>query len=426
MIESQISRREFLKAGAVSGSVLTLGGLAPSSILGANERLNFGVIGVGSMGTVHLKDLVQRGDEENIRCVAVCDVYRKRVNRAMGIMGKGDGYLDFRKLLDRKDIDAVIIVTPDHWHAKLAMDAMESGKQVYLEKPMTLTVQQALEVRNTVRRLKRVLQVGAQATAKDGVWKAREAIKAGRIGKVTWAQGSFSRNSRTCAFNDGPFIPDPAAGPRATGEDYIDWDMWLGHKFGLAPKIPFHPDHFFRFRKYWPYSGGVATDLLYHKLAPLLLAITGPDGEHPLRVNAGGGLYVEKDGRDIPDTFLLTIDYSSEFSIFLVSTLTNDTPVPDRIYGKYGTIDLGGDPVLRANGEFTPEFEEKNDGYSEVHLARTPQRDMMGNFIDAIRGKAKLYLNAELGAATMVAIKLGVEAYRHSKTMVWDSKKGAS
>mgnify|MGYP003693595457 CR=1 FL=1 len=85
--------------------------------------------------------------------------------------------------------------------------------------------------------------------------------------------------------------------------------MWLGHKWGLAPKIPWNPEHFFRFRKYWPYNGGVATDLLYHKLAPLLIAVAGANGEYPLRVNASGGLYIEKDGRDIPDTFLMTADY---------------------------------------------------------------------------------------------------------------------
>ncbi len=111
-----------------------------------------------------------------------------------------------------------------------------------------------------------------------------------------------------------PYQIEPNAGPQATGEDHIDWDMWLGHKWGLAPKIPWNPEHFFRFRKYWPYNGGVATDLLYHKLAPLLIAVAGANGEYPWRVNASGGLYIEKDGRDIPDTFLMTADYPSEWS----------------------------------------------------------------------------------------------------------------
>jgi len=331
-------------------------------------------------------------------------------------------------LLERKEIDAVVIATPDHWHAKIAIDAMEAGKHVYVEKPMTLTVEQAIQTRNAVRRYKKVLQVGPQATGDDAVWQAHEAIKEGRIGKVTWAQGGYNRNFRTCLFNSSAPI-DPAAGPSATGEDYIDWDMWLGHEFGLAPKIPYNPEHFFRLRKYWPYNGGVATDLLYHKLAPLLLAIAGPDGEYPLRVNASGGLYVEKDGRDIPDTLILTVDYPSEYTIFLISTLTNDTQIPDRIYGKHGTLEFGaGDPELRVNGEFAPEFKQKNHGYTEVRLARQERKDMKGNFIDVIRGKGKLHCNAELGAATMVAIRLGEEAFRQRKTMVWNSEKekGAS
>ena len=162
---------------------------------------------------------------------------------------------------------------------------------------MTHTVEQALELRDAVRRYKKVLQVGPNGTGNDSYWEAHEAIKGGRIGKVTWAHGSFNRNARVCLFNTHQKI-DPTAGPDKPGEDYIDWDMWLGHEWGLAPKIPWNPEHFFRFRKYWPYNGGVATDLLYHKLAPLLLAIAGPNGEYPWRVNASGGLYIEKDGRE--------------------------------------------------------------------------------------------------------------------------------
>jgi predicted dehydrogenase len=273
-----------------------------------------------------------------------------------------------------------------------------------------------------VRRTGRVLQVGPQATGLDRYWKAREAIAGGRIGKVTWAQGSYNRNVRVCLFNEHQKI-DPTAGPDRSGEDYIDWDLWLGHEWGLAPKIPWTPEHFFRFRKYFPYNGGVATDLLYHKLAPLLLAIRGPKGEYPSRVNASGGLYVEKDGREIPDTFLLTIDYPSEFSVFLVSTLTNDSQLGDKVYGKYGTLDLEGEPTLRANGDFAEEFRAANGGSTEAKLETVTRRDMEGNFIDCMREKVQLHCDAELGAATMVAIKLGVESYRQRKTMLWDAGK---
>lgn len=416
------SRRDFLK----TSTVVAMGALAfsrstYSAIVGANDRLRFAVIGCGGMGTGHLGSLVKRSDSDNIKVVAVSDVYRRRLTRAIGIC-QGEGYPDYRKLLDRSDVDAVLIATPDHWHAKISIDAMESGKHVYVEKPMTHSIEQAVKLRDVVKRLGKTLQVGPNGTANDSYWQAHEVIKAGRIGKVTWAQASYNRNARTCLFNEHQKI-DPTAGPNNAGEDHVDWDMWLGWKWGLAPKIPWNPEHFFRFRKYWPYNGGVATDLLYHKLAPLLIAIAGPNGEYPRRVSATGGLYIEKDGRDIPDTFLMTADYPSEWSLFLVSTLTNDAGLPDKIYGKHGTMELGGEPALRWNGDFKEEFKAKNDGKEEVRLPIRERRDLEGNFIDVLRGKDQLACNAALGCATMVAIKMAVESYRQSKTMLWDAKR---
>ena len=260
MSQNQPSRRTFLKAAAASAGTLALGNIFPPSVLGANDRINFAVIGTGGMGTGHLDRLVERQEDDNIKVTAVCDVYQRRLSRAMGICG-GDGYMDYRKIIDRKDIDAVLVATPDHWHSKICIEAMESGKHVYVEKPMTHTVEQALAVRDTVRRTGMVLQVGPNQTSEQQVWLARKVIQEGRVGKVTWAQGSYNRNIRGCGFNTW-FLIDETASPYAKGDDYIDWNMWLGHEWGLAPKIPWNPEHFFRFRKYWPYNGGVATDLL--------------------------------------------------------------------------------------------------------------------------------------------------------------------
>jgi predicted dehydrogenase len=329
MNKTKTSRRDFLKTSTfATAGALAFSRASYASVIGANDRIRFGLIGCGGMGTGHLGSLVKRSDADNIKVLAVSDVYQRRLTRAKGI-GQGDGYLDYRKLLERPDIDAVLIATPDHWHAKIAIDAMDAGKHVYVEKPMTHTVEQAIKLRNAVKQTGKILQVGPNGTANDSYWQAHDAIQAGRIGKVTWAHGSYNRNARICLFNEHQKI-DPTAGPDKPGEDYVDWDTWLGHKWGLAPKIAWNPEHFFRFRKYWPYNGGVATDLLYHKLAPLLIAIAGSNGEYPLRVNASGGLYIEKDGRDIPDTFLMTADYPSQWSLFLVSTLTNDAGIPDR------------------------------------------------------------------------------------------------
>ena len=424
MRKTNPSRRTFIRSAALTAGALGIGGLIPSRVLGANDRIRFGLIGTGGMGTGHLQSLLGRSSDDNIQVGGICDVYQRRVNRSLAACGKAghraEGYLDYRKLLDNKDIDAVLIATPDHWHSTISIAAMDAGKHVYCEKPMTLTVEQAIEVRNAVRKYKKVFQVGPNYTAEDQFWKARDIIRGGRIGKVTWAQGSYNRNVKGCAFNMWNPI-DETAGPDKTGEDYIDWDMWLGSKWNLAPKIPWNPEHFFRFRKYWPYNGGVATDLLYHKLAPLLLTIVGPNGEYPSQVNANGGLYIEKDGRDIPDVFMMSVSYPSEFTVNLISVLTNDTQMPTRIFGKYGTMELDKQAVMTENGDFTGEFRSLNNGYSQVSIPKAETRDMEGNFIDVIRTGGQLYCNAELGAATMVAIKMGVESYKQKKTLLWDS-----
>jgi predicted dehydrogenase len=207
--------------------------------------------------------------------------------------------------------------------------------------------------------------------------------------------------------------------------------MWLGTEWDLAPETDWNPEHFFRFRKYWPYNGGVATDLLYHLLAPLLISIAGRNGAFPWRVNANGGLYILNDGRDIPDVFITTLDYADGYTINLTSVLTNNTPVPTRIYGQYGTIDIsrniGGGVkdglLLTGNGDFVGEFKERNGGYSEVVLPIDERPDLRENFLNCIRDGGTPFCNVDLGVATMVGIKLGVESYRQNKAMLWDAKK---
>lgn len=417
----QQTRRAFLKttgAGAGAGTLATAIRVRGQS---ANDRIQVGLIGVGGMGSSHLDALLEHAEEYGCRVVAVCDVYRRRLDRARQKSG-AEGYLDYREVLNRPDIDAVFVVTPDHWHSTISIEALAAGKHVYCEKPMTLTVDQAFEVRDAVRRSGKVFQVGPNRTAEDQYWKAREVIGAGQVGKVTWAQGGYNRNVRGGAFNAW-FPIDETAGPGKRGEDHVDWDTWLGWERNLAPRIPWNPEHFFRFRKYWPYNGGVATDLLYHILAPLLISIVGPQGEFPTRVNANGGLYILKDGREIPDVFIMNVDYPSEFTVSLTSILTNNTPVPIRICGQYGTIDFGEELTLTGNGDFVPEFKDRNGGYTRVSLPLEKRPDLRGNFFNCIRDGGTPYCNVDLGTATMIAIKLAVESYRQSRSMQWDPNR---
>ncbi len=450
------TRRRFIQtAAATSVAALTLPAAAWSRVLGANDRLRLAVIGTGGMGHAHISNLMQRRERDNVTITRVCDVYRRRLNSAIRRSELHDGpsnagVMEYREVLDDPNVDAVIIATPDHWHTKIAIEAMEAGKDVYCEKPLSLTIEQALECRDAVKRTGRTLQVGPQATSGDLYWKAQQAIREGRIGKIVWSQGSYCRNSRGGQFN---WRIDRDAGPNnpQDADGYVWWDRWLGHEYGLAENIPWNPDHFFRFRKYFAYNGGVATDLLYHKLAPILLAIAGPNGEYPRRVVAAGGQYIEKDGRDIPDTFMMTVDYPSEHSVVLVSVMTNDVGIPDVIRGQFGTMHFTGDFDTGAAGssirvveqsEWWPEFRTANSGrfpYQMKHdddgrdkpepppgqarfeIHASPRRDHMGNFFDAIRENKPLHCNIDLGCSTMVAIKMAVEAYRHNKTLLWDA-----
>ena len=443
--QPHLSRRTLLKTGAGFAAAAFMPAASFARVLGANERLHLGIIGTGGMGTAHLNGLLRRQDQDAVRVTRVCDVYRRRLNNAVRMIGGAEesGTMEYREIIDDRSVDAVIIATPDHWHTAQAIEAMENGKDVYCEKPLSLTIEQAIECRDAVHRTGRTLQVGPQGTSDGRYWTAREAIDKGRIGKVVWSQASYCRNSREGQFN---WRIDPDAGPNQArdSEGYVWWDRWLGHERGLAEKIDWNADHFFRFRKYFAYNGGVATDLLYHKLAPLLIAISGPDGEYPSRVTAAGGQYVEKDGRDIPDTFMMMIDYPSEHTIVLSSVMLNDHGLPDVIRGQYGTMEFDGNFDRGERGRairlleqsaWSDRFREANSadvrfpsgdggnderpGRAFAQLEAAPRRDHMGNFFDAIRENAPLACNIDLGASTMVAIKLGVEAYRQNKVMQW-------
>lgn len=430
-----ISRRGFMSTSGQAAAV-AIGATFPQKVLGANDRIRIGIIGVGGHGGGnHLKWLHSREEENNIRVGAVADVYRRRVTNAQSVAPGAKGYLDYRKLLEDKDIDAVVIATPDHWHAKMSIDAMEAGKHVYCEKPMTLTIEQAIAVRDTARRTRVAYTVGPQRTGDAAFWEANTAINEGRIGKVMWAQSGGGTSQRISIY-DGWFKIDFRANPTGTGDDYLDWDMWLGWQFGLAPKIPYNPEHCFRFRKYWPYSGGQASDLLYHTLAPLLLAIAGPNGAYPSRVTAAGGLYQFKDNRDVPDVYVTSLDYPGEYTILLVNSSSVGGRVPTLICGRHGSIEFvntrtprgrphepTSDLRLRGEAEFKEEFQEKNGGAEgSADLKVEPRRDIMARYFDAIRGLDTVACNAELGAATMVGIKMGVDAYRFNKPMIWDPR----
>ncbi len=252
--QNHLNRREFVSAAAAGGSAFGLTVLLNRRVDGANDRVQIGVIGVGNRGSSLVQNFVAVGEKTGLcRVVAIADVYRGRLT-AQKEKVQCDTYLDYREIIHRKDIDAVAVATPDHWHAPMALEAMAAGKDVYLEKPMCHTIMEARQIAQKAREAGRIVQVGSQTTSADQWYKAKKVIADGMIGKMIMSQGSYHRNSIEGEWN---WKIDPSAGPEGKGDDYIDWKMWLG----AAPKRPWDPDRFFRFRKYWDYSGGIATDL---------------------------------------------------------------------------------------------------------------------------------------------------------------------
>jgi predicted dehydrogenase len=389
------SRREFLGAAALS---------ATSRVLGANDRINVGIIGVGGMGFGHVKMLKPRTD---IQITAISDIYTKRKQRArdfLGLAGK-DIHHEYKDLLARSDVDAVFVVTPDHWHYRMAMDALDAGKDVYVQKPMAYRIEEAKSMAERVKKTGRVLQVGSQYASEPQYHKARELVAQGAIGKPLWAQGTYCRNTFHGEWN----YEIDAEGT----EENVDWKRFLGS----APKRPFSQDRYFRWRKYWDYSGGIATDLLYHRLVPFLVTL-GP--QFPVRVSSNGGIYVHKD-REVPDTISTTIEYP-DFQVIMSSSMAADLPgehLSPAIYGHEGTIEFRGKELV-----ITPEPIYAKVTKRQPQRIPTETRDLhvahMENFFDCVRSRKHPNLDADFGYRAMVAIGLGVEAYRESRQFAFD------
>jgi predicted dehydrogenase len=411
---------------------------ATGRVLGANDRINFGFIGMGGRMGAHTRYIAERNkNQADVQAVAVCDIYEKNKKRGQEQtkVADKDIHHDYHEVCARKDIDAVVIATPDHWHARQAMEALNNGKHVYLEKPMTYTIEEARDLSRKVKATGLQFQVGSQHASDIQYWKAREVIQSGLIGKVLWASSSYARNTPVGEWNYYKIDPDEEA-----NEKTIDWKAFLGY----AKKRPFDKDRFFRWRKYWDYSGGIATDLFYHRLSPLMIAIGTP--EFPTRVTAQGGIFapVEGDIREVPDTYLTTIEFPGKYAVMIGSSMLNATGIPEMIRGTKGSIylksrEFQNGRAIRVVPErpYREEF-NKRAGSDELVIDVTGATlagdgaerptvqwtgNHMGNFINAMRGTEKVHFDAELGYKAMVAIRLGVDAYRSGQTMYFDVNK---
>ena len=415
-------------AAAGAGSTLSGEGVtrqAPAvskgRVIGANDRINVGFVGCGGRMNAHIRRVMERNKERgDVQAVAVNDIWDKRKQRAREATGvdQRSVYHDYREVCARPDVDVVVIASPDHWHHLQTLDALRNGKDVYLEKPMTYTVDEAREVAEAVKSSGRVLQVGSQYTSMDHFWKAKQAIKDGLLGEVVWASGGFGRNRNL--RGEWNYAIDPEATDKT-----LDWKAFLGP----APKRAFDPERYFRWRKYWDYSGGIATDLFYHTVSPLLVAI---GGDFPFRVTSSGGIYVQKD-REVPDTFFMNVDYPA-WTMQLACSVASGAGAPLVIHGSQATLFIGQNSENLVNtqmevvpdAEYRDEFVKKTGGDTlkiEVQPVARGAHPHMDNFLECVRSRQEPNLPAKLGYQAMAAIGMGVQAYRQHEVLFFDRRR---
>jgi predicted dehydrogenase len=319
------TRRHFLKSTAGAG--LASGLAAQEAKISANDRIRFATIGLGGMGT---GDTTSALAQPGVELAAVADIYEGRLTRAREVHGNSIFTTrDYREVLARKDIDAVVIATPDHWHSQISIDAMNAGKDVYCEKPMVQRIDDGKAVIAAQQKTGRILQVGSQRVSSIVYQKAKDLLQSGAIGQLNMVEAWWDRNSAIGAWQYS--IPPDAS------EQTIDWDRFLGR----APKVPFEPVRLFRWRNYRDYGTGVAGDLFVHLFSGMHF-VTGAIG--PKRVYATGGLRFWKDGRDVPDVLLGLYDYPT-FNLALRVNFVNGAGETSgfRFVGSEGilTIDEG-------------------------------------------------------------------------------------
>lgn len=428
------TRRDFIKKATTAAAVVSSINAfntpvygqtqAPSAnVNGANDRISIGYIGIGGkpsncpgMGLGHIGMQKKAAAELNIRQAAVCDLWEVRNDIAKKTIETSDvsSYTDYRSILDRKDIDAVLIATHDVWHARCSIEAMDAGKHVYCEKPVTRYLGEVFDVYDTVKRTKKVYQGGSQGTSAEGWHKAAEIIKSGKLGKLVWARGAYLRNNPAGEWNYSMI----------DGADAIDWNKWLG-PVKVRPS-QFNPDHFFRWRKFYPYCGGLLGDLVPHRLYPLMLATGSP--EFPKRVVCIGTHNIHSDKntqgaemRDVPEYVQITAEFPSGFVLSINSSSVSGSAPGFTIYGHDGTMNLA-DPGNEIS--FTPERHksEEVDSISLRALGKEDQVVHTRNWLDCIRTGAVPNCNIDLAVKGQTVISLAEMSDRLGIACFFDEK----
>jgi predicted dehydrogenase len=424
-----LPRRDFIKRTATAAAAVAATGLlktpvygqnqAPSAnVAGANNRIAVAVVGVGfGIGQNHLVGIHEKSNENNTVVAAACDVFNKRRNFAKekANLKDADLYDDYRKLLERKDIDAVLIATHDPWHEQMSIDSMEAGKHVYCEKPMTRYLDEAFKVYDTVKKTGKVYQVGSQGCSAGGWHKCAELIKAGQLGTLVWSQGFYCRNSVPGEWN---YLIEAESTP-----ENIEWDRWLGP---VKTRGPFSAEQFHRWRKYYRYCGGLLGDLVPHRLHPLMLASGTP--EFPSRVSCIGTHNVHSDlavpgtpEREVAEHIQFLAEFPSGYLITITCSSVNAKSPGFAIYTHKATLNIGssGERI-----EMVPEKEFADDIDPQNFTGLQPEdiRVHEKNWFDCIRSGQQPNANIELAIRVQTVISLAEMADRLKTTCLFDSK----
>lgn len=436
------TRRQFIKKAATATAAVAATthlfktpvygqSTAPSTgkVIGANDRIGVAVVGVGfGIGKNHLEGIHKSASANNVVVGAACDLYsvRRDYAKAKAELKDADVFKDHRKLLERKDVDAVVVATHDPWHAQIAIDAMEAGKHVYCEKPMTRYLDEAFKIYDTVKRTGRIFQVGSQGCSAMGWHRAAELINAGKIGTLVWAQGYYCRNNPKGEWN---YTIEKESTP-----ENIEWEHWLGP---VQKRVPFSADHFHRWRKYYQYCSGLLGDLVPHRLHPLMLASGKP--EFPSRVVSIGTKNVHTDKntpgteeRDVPEHVQLSAEFPSGYMITITCSTVNARSPGFVIYGHKATLEIGDQGnVLQMIPERS--FAEDFEGLSESERKQLGIDPIKGlqhedirvhekNWFDSIRANKAPNANIDLAIRVQTVISLAEMSQRLNMTCLFDEK----
>jgi predicted dehydrogenase len=410
MARPTTTRRAFLEAigGAGAAAIGTAATAESARGFMANDTLSVGCLGTGGRCQTLMKSLAQ---VPGVRITAVCDIYDAHLEAAKRLaQPRALATKHYREVLDRKDIDAVLIGSPDHWHVPMSVDACNAGKDVYVEKPLTHDPAEGPAIIEAQNRNRKVVQVGMQQRSMPHIQKARELVKTGRIGEVfkvhlTWNRGGSKR------FERGRLGIDPGQ---------VAWKDFLGS----APEQPFDEFRFRNWRWFWDFGGGLLTDLMVHWID---VAHWFLDADHPLKATAIGNHFASKDVWQTPDTIQCILEYPNNVQAHFEGTFSNaHLGAMITFMGTDGTLYID-----RGRYELTPE--RGKQGQEQWILGSNPHKGAdfydkpdgellhLTNWVECIRSRQRPTAPAEAGASAAAAAHLGNRAYRLSQVAEWMS-----